>query len=110
SERGMDMEAQVLEIIRDMQESPMGGGRLSVKDITSWFIDRHGEDYEKKITGKWIGYVIRKKLGLKTERGRDGYIVPSTEAAKLARLYEKYGISTQIEDRNSRLPLSSEEV
>lgn len=107
SERGMDTEAQVLEIIRDVQESPVSGGRLSIKDITSWFVDRHGEDYEKKITGKWIGWIIRKKLGLRTERSREGYVIPSTETAKLLRLFEKYGIPPQSEDRSDGLGQSS---
>ena len=96
AERGLDMEAQILEIIRDLLASPYEA-RLSVKDITSWFIDRHGNDYEKKITGKWIGGVIRKKLGLKTLRTHGEYIIPSSETAKLERLYDKYGIGQKEE-------------
>src|SRR5437870_1716421 len=89
ADRGMDMEAQILEIIRDMLSSPYGESRLPLKDITSWFVDRHGMDYERKVTSKWIGTIIRKRLGLKTERTRDGYIIPLSEKTKLARLYEK---------------------
>lgn len=48
ADRGMDMEAQILEIIRDMLASPYGEQRLPLKDITSWFVDRHGTDYERK--------------------------------------------------------------
>jgi hypothetical protein len=91
ADRGMDTEAQILEIIRDMLASPFDT-RLPIKDITSWFTDRHGTDYERKITTKWIGNVIRKKLGLKTERTREGYIVPLAKKDKLSRLYERYGI------------------
>src|SRR5437667_5649146 len=47
ADRGLDMEAQILEIVRDMLASPFET-RLSIKDITSWFMDRHGNDYEKK--------------------------------------------------------------
>jgi hypothetical protein len=82
----------VLEIIRDTFGLAYET-RLSIKDITSWFIDRHGNDYEKKITSKWIGWLIRKKLGLKTERNREEYLISLAEKDKLARLYEKYGIS-----------------
>jgi hypothetical protein len=67
--------------------------RLTVKDVASWFADRHGSDYEKKVTSKWIGSVIRKKLNLKTQKTRDGYIIPASELAKLERLYEKYGVT-----------------
>jgi len=92
AERGLDAEAQVLGIIRDLLASPYEA-RLSVKDITSWFIDRHGNDYEKKITGKWIGWMIRKRLGLKTDRSHGEFLIPASETAKLDRLYEKYGLA-----------------
>jgi hypothetical protein len=91
ADRGMDMEAQILEIIRDMMDSPYEVA-LSTKDIASWFADRHGMDYEKKITTKWIGTIIRKKLGLKTQKSHGIYRIPPAEWSKLERLYEKYGI------------------
>src|SRR5215831_1317282 len=94
ADRGMDMEAQNLEIIRAMLSSTYGSPQLPLKDITSWFVDRHGMDYERKVTSKWIGNIIRKKLNLKTQRTRDGYIIPSSELAKLERLYEKYGVTS----------------
>ena len=92
ADRGMDIEAQVLEVIRDLQESSEGGA-LAIKEITDRFIARHGEDFERKITPHWIGHVVRRKLGLKTERHMDGYRVSPSEGAKLTRLYEKYGLS-----------------
>jgi hypothetical protein len=61
-DRGMDMEAQILEVIKDMIR--VGESRLSVKDITNWFTDRYGDDYERKVTTKWVGTIIRKKLHL----------------------------------------------
>jgi hypothetical protein len=92
SDRGMDMEAQVLEIIQDILSSPYNA-RLSIKDITRLFIDRHGMDYERKITTKWIGNIIRKRLNLKTQKTHGLYVIPLSEKPKLDRLFEKYGIS-----------------
>src|SRR5437870_3914025 len=94
ADRGMDIEAQVLEIIRELQESPDSLG-LSIKEIASRFIERHGEDFERRITPHWIGQIIRRKLQLKTERRRDGYFIAASEGAKLARLFEKYGIDSR---------------
>lgn len=91
AERGTDMEAQVLEVIRDLVASGLGT-KLSVKEITGLFTDRHGEDYERKVTPKWIGSVIRKKLGLKTQKSDGVFVIPPWEEPKLARLYEKYGV------------------
>ena len=93
ADRGMEMEAQILEIIQDMLSSPYGAPQLPLKDITSWFVDRHGMDYERKVTSKWIGTIIRKRLNLKTQKSHGVYVIPLTEQPKLERLYEKYGIS-----------------
>jgi hypothetical protein len=92
ADRGMDVEAQMLEIIQELQQDPYSPG-LAVKEIAERFIARHGEDFERKITPHWVGYVIRRKLGLKTERRRDGYFIAASENAKLTRLYEKYGVA-----------------
>src|SRR5206468_12905997 len=87
ADRGMDTEAQILEVIRDILVSPFET-RLSVKDITSWFIDRHGEEYERKVTTKWIGGVIRKKLGLRTQKSHGSFVIPHAEVDKLQGLFE----------------------
>jgi hypothetical protein len=94
ADRGMDMEAQVLEIIRDLQaESFEPGPGISIKQITTRFAEQHGEDYERKITPHWIGRIVRRKLGLKTERREGGYAIGSGEGSKLERLLEKYGLN-----------------
>src|SRR5213080_4856435 len=89
----MDMEAQVLEIIQELQESSYGMG-LSIKEIASRFIEQHGEDFERKVTPHWIGRIVRRKLGLKTEKRHGSYVIASAEGPKLLRLLEKYGVST----------------
>ena len=96
ADRSADIEAQVLEIIRDSiarETTP-----LSVKGITEWFIDRHSEEYERKITSKWIGNIIRRKLALKTQKSHGVFVIPPEEVPKLPRLYEKYGINPKESD------------
>jgi hypothetical protein len=91
ADRGMDMEAQVLEIIRELEQSSYEPG-ISIKEITQRFVEKHGEDYERKITPHWIGRIVRRKLGLKTGR-EGGYVIGSGEGPKLERLLEKYGLN-----------------
>ncbi len=92
AERGMGVEAQVLEVIRDLLAQ--GEGRLPLKDVTSWFSDRHGEDYDRKITTKWIGSVIRKRLRLAAHKTHGESVIPLSEVPKLKVLFERYGVST----------------
>jgi hypothetical protein len=94
ADRGMDMEAQVLEIIQELQDSPYIDG-LSIKEITERMADRHGNDFERKVTPHWIGYIVRRKLGLKTEKRHGNYVVAASEGPKLTRLLEKYGITAE---------------
>ena len=91
AERGIEVQAQVLEIIQKMA-SPQKK-QLSVGDITSRFITLYGEDYEFKITTKWIGNIIRKKLNLKTHKSHGAYVISHLAKDQLEHLYEKYGIS-----------------
>jgi hypothetical protein len=88
----MDMEAQVLEIIRELQQSSYEPS-ISIKEITARFAEKHGEDYERKITPHWIGFLLRKKLGLKTEQQHGGYMIAAGQDQRLVRLFEKYGVS-----------------
>lgn len=91
-ERGMSTEARVLAVIRDirMSEDPT----LSVKAIATWFEDRHGDDYERKITAKWIGWIIRCRLHLKTQKRNGVYGIGDAESRSMRRLFERYGIGT----------------
>jgi hypothetical protein len=99
-ERGMDAEAHLLEIIRDMLAAD-DRAALSVKEITSWFVERHGAEYDRKITPKWIGGLIRRRLGLKTQKTGGVFAVPRDEDPRLPGLYARYGIEPREEARAS---------
>jgi hypothetical protein len=107
ADRGMDIEAQVLEIIREMQESSYGEG-LSIKEIATRFIEQHGEDFERKVTPHWIGQIVRRKLGLKTYRHAGSYYLAESEKAKLDRLFERYGLVADTENDPSNTSALSE--
>jgi hypothetical protein len=109
ADRGMDMEAQVLEVIRDLLASSPDG-RASVKDIASWFADRHQDEYDKKVTAKWIGNVISRKLQLRTHKSHGVFVLAPEEKPKLDRLYEKFGVTPAelLADADTRDPAAEE--
>jgi hypothetical protein len=90
ADRGLDVEAQVLEVIRDLEQQQ---SRLPIGEIAAAFINRYGKEYERPITNKLIGFVVRRRLNLKTHKSHGVFIIPITEQAKLRRLYEKYGLT-----------------
>jgi hypothetical protein len=65
---------------------------LAVLDIAALFAERYGEDYERKVTTKWIGGILRKRLGLRPQKSNGTFVIPLEDLPKLARLREKYGV------------------
>ncbi|MBI1894648.1 MAG: hypothetical protein HYS14_11105 [Candidatus Rokubacteria bacterium] len=99
ADRGLDAEARILEIIRELLgASP--DARLSIKEIASWFADRYGNEYERRITTKWVGTIVRKKLHLKTQKRHGVYVIPPAEWPKLEGLYAKYGVTAEEPEPN----------
>ena len=94
TERGMGTEAQVLEVINELlllSTEP----RVSVKEITERFIETYGDEYDRKVTHRWIGNVLRKKLGLKPYKSDGTFIIGLTTKTRslLKQLAAKHGIS-----------------
>jgi hypothetical protein len=91
NDRGMSTEAQLVDVINELlllSDEP----RLSVKEITENFIERYGADYEKRVTNKWIGGILRKRLGLKPQRVHGTFVIPLEDLPRLNRLREKFGL------------------
>src|SRR6266446_215473 len=92
AERGLLMEAQVLEVLAELMltsSRPV----VPVGDITVGLIDRYGAEYERAITNRWIGSILRKKLNLQTHKSHGVYVVPLTERPKIELLCGRYGVN-----------------
>ena len=100
ADRGMDTEAQVLEIIRELADSY--GSRVTIKDITRIFGERYGLEYDRKVSTRWIGYVVRRRLMLTTHKSHGTFVITPSELQKLGRLYEKYGIKMETDEDDPR--------
>lgn len=89
-ERSQGAEAQVLRVIRDLVARP--GARLAIQDITTEFIRRHGNEYERRVTPRWLGSIVRRRLGLTPSRSTGIFTLGPEDVARLASLYTRYGI------------------
>jgi hypothetical protein len=92
AERGLLMEAQVLEILAELM---LTSGRpvVPVADITVGLSDRYGAEYERSITNRWIGSILRKKLNIQTYKSHGVYVVPLSERPKIELLCGRYGVN-----------------
>lgn len=90
TDRGIDLDGRILEVIRDLttgSEVPP-----TIKEIAADFARRYGDEMQGRVTPHWIGWQIRQRLGLSTQRRNSGYVIAPSEAPKLAGLYERYGL------------------
>ncbi len=93
AERGLLAEAQVLEILVDL----MGGSDrsvIAVGDVTAGLIERYGGEYDRPITNRWVGGILRRRLNLQTYKSHGVYVVPVSEHTKIELLCTRYGINS----------------
>ena len=90
-ERSEGAEAQILIVIRDLiAKGP--GERLSVQDVTNEFTTRFGDEYARRVTPRWIGSIMRRRLGLRPGRSTGVFTLGPEEIPKLQQLYSRYGL------------------
>lgn len=59
--------------------------------ITDRFNDAHEAAYGHPMTHKWVGYILRVRLGIATHRSGGVYVVPVSERTKVNALARRYG-------------------
>ncbi len=102
-ERSEAAEAQVLQVIRDLVAQP--GARLAIQDITREFVRRYGDEYERRVTPRWIGSIVRRRLGLKPSRNTGIFMLGPEEVARLAALYKRFGIEPLATGEQAETPV-----
>src|SRR5258707_765922 len=86
------MQAQMMEILagvlntNDRSMNPFGDGSMGI-------IERYGAEYERPITNRWIGSILRKKLNLQTYKSHGVYVIPMNEKQKVELMCGRYNVN-----------------
>ncbi len=91
TERGMTIQAHVLDVIRILMQKDTKG-TIKLKDITALFCRRYGREYDERITNRWIGAILRTQLLLKPRKSNGNYVLSTEEMPKLRALFNRFGI------------------
>jgi hypothetical protein len=92
ADRGLLIEAQVLEILAELMtdsQRPV----IPVADIAVGLLERYGEEYDRPITNRWIGSILRKRLNIGTYKSHGVYVVPIRERQKVELMCGRYGVN-----------------
>jgi hypothetical protein len=71
----------------------MNGSRrptIRISLVTAALIERHGADYDRPVTNRRIGSIVRE-----TYKGHGVYVIPATQREKIALLSARYGIDPE---------------
>ena len=90
SDRGLQIEADVLWAIKQCAQRSQK--QISIKQITEIFSSQFSSNYDHRISPKWIGSVVRKKLRLSTRKSNGLYVLGENQKETLERLYAKYDL------------------
>lgn len=91
AERSASPEAGVLEILAEML-SEQGRANIPVAEVTVTFVGRFGQEYDRPVTNRFIGGILRKRLRLLTYKSHGVYVMPATVKPKVDQLCVRYGV------------------
>ncbi|MCX6717256.1 MAG: hypothetical protein NTU76_01085 [Candidatus Taylorbacteria bacterium] len=92
ADRASDYNCQILEVLCDLQRE--GNNNPTMKEVSDIFNLKNELGEKERFTSRKIGYFVRKKLGLKTKEGRDGYRITDDSKEKIEILKKRYGIES----------------
>lgn len=91
SDRGGSTEGQLLQIIADEMQ-PDAKGVLPLQHIVDAFSSRFGADYDRPITNRFLGGILRNRLGLPMYKTNGVIAVSLKDRMRLDVLFNRYGI------------------
>jgi hypothetical protein len=88
--RSTTIEADLLDIVMALraaqEERP-----VALADITACFIERCGREFDRPVTNRYVGSLLRGKLGLATFKSHGVYVL-AYDAIRIANLAARYGL------------------
>jgi hypothetical protein len=68
---------------------------VSLTEVTRLLVERFGTEFERPITNRYVGSLLRNKLHLASYKRHGTYVIPLTERNKLMLLCERYGVTAK---------------
>lgn len=91
ADRGLQIEAQVLEVLAELMTRP-NRTAIPLSDVVARFVERFGGEYERPVTNRWIGSIVRTRLNLRTYKTNGVFVIPLAVRAKIELLCARFGV------------------
>ena len=90
TDRAASIEYHVLSAIQTLL---LRNERISIGDIAKLVLREYADFHERRITAKWVGYIVSKSLCLKTFKVAGRFYISGDQQAPLELLYLRYGVN-----------------
>ena len=85
------MEASVLDVLVPLFEES-GRSHVTIAEVTQAFNLKLGTEYDRPVTNRTVGGVIRRRLHLCVYKSHGIYVIPIAERHKVVELAIRFGI------------------
>ena len=94
AERADIPEALVLEVLYGLATSENAGDSIAIRVITRHMVERYASEFDRTISHRYIGSLVRTRLHLPTYKQHGAYVVPLTDSVReqLGELCRRFGI------------------
>jgi hypothetical protein len=100
AERADMPEALVLEVIQSIVSSGEVGDVVPIHTVTRLMTERYASEFERIISHRYVGSLVRTRLHLPTYKRRGVYVIPLSKAVReqLSELFERFGVAGRDSD------------
>ncbi|WP_342619784.1 hypothetical protein [Rhodoferax sp. GW822-FHT02A01] len=102
--RLLSIEAELVESICELIDAKDSSDCLSVGVIASTLRQKVNGDFERPITNRYVGQLLRGNLGLSTYKKHGNYVLPAGEFEKVRHIAKRFGLESDV---TGNVPMSS---
>jgi len=90
-DRSLDLDSRVLEVVNEL----WNGEPLPLRSITTRLNEKYADDLQETVSGKRVGFVIRKVLGIRTRKRGGLFEILPTEHGRIESLLKRLGLEAE---------------
>jgi len=90
-DRKINLESHVVDVIKELWT----GEALTLKSITSRLNEKYREEFQEVVSGKKLGFVVRKQLDLRTRKRGGVFEILPTERQRIEGLFRRFGLGSE---------------
>lgn len=93
SSRGLSIEAHLVEAVLACKEASPEQA-VPLRDVVTTLNARYGREYDRPLTSRYVGSVLRSKLCLNAYKSHGVFVIPVMELEKVGVLAARYGVTS----------------